>query len=175
MPAPAPAPDPQPSQPGGNVITWNPNERSAVVQLWEYNGSEAQQWIPEWINGNTLKLKNVASGLYLDVEGGIGENGRKVQAYTGNNTNAQKWIIRQTDMADYHPDYIRPAEFVSLANQKLVLDNDGNKNINGNKIQIWEAYHNEAQKWSIVDLSNGKWIIVNSGTGKALDVKNGGK
>ncbi|MDQ6897695.1 MAG: ricin-type beta-trefoil lectin domain protein, partial [Actinomycetota bacterium] len=58
-----------------------------TVQLWQCNGTAAQQWSKQ--GDGTIRTTN---GLCLDaVQGGTG-NGTRVQIYTCNGTSAQSWV-----------------------------------------------------------------------------------
>ncbi|MFO0684401.1 MAG: RICIN domain-containing protein [Sandaracinus sp.] len=59
----------------------------AAVQLWECNGSPAQQW---FLEGNRVRS---ALGRCLDVTAGNAGNGARVQTYDCNGTPAQSWTF----------------------------------------------------------------------------------
>ena len=67
-------------------------EKGVNVQLWDYNGTSAQEWMIEDAGDGYVYLKN-RLGFYLDVRGGINEDGTQIQTWTQNKTNAQKWMI----------------------------------------------------------------------------------
>ena len=72
------------------------------VQLYEYNGTAAQQWRVIH-GGKSSDGKNyyyiqskLNSDYYLDISGGNSGNGTNVQFWVGNSTNAQKYILYYT-------------------------------------------------------------------------------
>ncbi|MEE3405367.1 MAG: RICIN domain-containing protein, partial [Acutalibacteraceae bacterium] len=48
-------------------------------------------------NGATYRIKNVNSGLYMQVEGAKSENGANIQQWETNNHNCQKWIMEKVE------------------------------------------------------------------------------
>ena len=62
-------------------------ERMFSSMRW--NGSSAQQWKLTVNEDGSYSLRSKCSSLFLDISGGICENGRNIQIYTGNGTPAQ--------------------------------------------------------------------------------------
>lgn len=94
--------------------------KSATVQsrkkethsFGRFNDGACQQWYLQK-DGDYYKIKNVNSGLFLDVDDGKAQNGRNVWQWTKNKTNAQKWILEdagngyvyiKTALGDYYLD-----------------------------------------------------------------------
>lgn len=63
---------------GVNVVTTNAN-KADKTQLWSALD-----------NGDSISFVNVATGLYLNVDGGLDKEGQNVNAYKSNGTNSQK-------------------------------------------------------------------------------------
>ncbi|MFG3040988.1 ricin-type beta-trefoil lectin domain protein [Streptomyces sp. NPDC048330] len=101
------------------------------VQLWDCNGSAAQNW--------TLRADGSvqALGKCLDVSGGATADGAKVQLYTCNGSGAQRWRHEQTS-----------ADLVAVAADKC-LDATGNTSANGTRAQIWTCTGAANQKWRL--------------------------
>ena len=59
----------------------------AVVQVYDCNGTGAQQWQV----GTNGTITNPQSGRCLDISGGSTANGARVQIYDCNGTGAQQW------------------------------------------------------------------------------------
>lgn len=78
---------------------------SANVRVWDYNGSGAQRWRISTVRdvaGNAWRvIKNVNSGLVLDVSGARAENQANIQQYAANNTAAQRWVIAKNSDGSY--------------------------------------------------------------------------
>ncbi|HEY1179776.1 MAG TPA: PQQ-dependent sugar dehydrogenase [Phytomonospora sp.] len=99
------------------------------VQLYDCNGTGAQQWT---VTGQTLK----ALGKCMDVAGGGTANGTKVQLWTCNGTGAQNWLP-QADGTLRNPQSGR------------CLDVPGGSTANGTQLAIWDCTGNANQKWSM--------------------------
>ena len=61
------------------------------VQLYDYNGTAAQQW-NIITTGNAFYIKNKL-GYFMDACGGSSANGTQIWVYSGNGTSAQKWWL----------------------------------------------------------------------------------
>lgn len=62
------------------------------VQLWESNGTNAQKFYVQRIDGDIYSITNAWSALAVDVSGAAAQSGTNIQQYASNGTNAQKWI-----------------------------------------------------------------------------------
>lgn len=63
------------------------------VQIYEDNGSAAQQWIIKPAGNGWYYFVSKINGHYLDLSGAKSDNGTNVQIWYGNGNNAQKWGI----------------------------------------------------------------------------------
>jgi len=100
-----------------------------AVQLWDCNGTNAQQWT--WAADGSVR----ALGKCMDVTGGSTANGAKVQLYDCNGTGAQRWTFTAAG------DIVNPQ-----ANK--CLDATGVSSANGTRLQIWDCTGSANQKWS---------------------------
>jgi glucosylceramidase len=100
-----------------------------AVQLWDCNGTGAQQW--------TLGTDGTiqALGKCLDVSGAGTANGTVTQLWDCNGTGAQQWNPTAAH------DLVNPA-----ANK--CLDATGNSSANGTRLQIWSCTGAANQKWT---------------------------
>ncbi len=73
-------------------------------------------------------------GKCLDVSGGSSENGAKVQLWTCNGTNAQKWTLEDGAL-------VTPSG--------KCLDAAGFRSANGTPVQIWDCHGGDNQKWRL--------------------------
>lgn len=143
------------------------NERAAVeisngskqkkgnAQLWQIHDGACQQWYLQK-DGDYYKIKNVNSGLFLDVDDGKAQNGRNVWQWTKNKTNAQKWILE-----DAGNGYV----YIKTALGDYYLDAQNAKSDNGTNIQIFQfnpAY--DAQKFKLVRLDAPSYYFDVNGT-----------
>ena len=111
-----------------DVAGANPANGTAV-QLWDCNGTTAQQW--SWNADGSVR----ALGKCLDVTAGSTANGAQVQLYDCNGTGAQRWTFTGAG------DIVNPQ-----ANK--CLDATGPSSANGTRLQIWECGGGANQKWT---------------------------
>ena len=134
-----------------------------TVQLYDDNGSNAQKWKKYNNNDGSVSFENIATGLFLDLNGASDKSGSIVQVYSQNGSFAQKWKIKSNRNSK---------RIVSMINEGLSLDVDGNSSDNGTKIQVYSNNNTKAQEWNLIDTGNNTYKIINS-NGKALDVAGG--
>ncbi|MFD8717396.1 ricin-type beta-trefoil lectin domain protein [Streptomyces sp. NPDC059629] len=101
-----------------------------AVQLYDCNGSAAQQWTVG--TDGTIR----ALGKCMDVTGGGTADGTAVQLYDCNGSAAQKWAVSSAN------DIVNPQ-----ANK--CLDVTGNNSANGTRLQIWTCSGGANQKWTV--------------------------
>ena len=102
-----------------------------AVQLYDCNGSTAQQWTVG-TDGTVRSL-----GKCLDVTSASTADGAKVQLYDCNGTAAQQWSYNSTT-----------GDVVNTAANKC-LDVTGNTSTNGTRAQIWTCTGAANQKWHL--------------------------
>ncbi|WP_426511904.1 ricin-type beta-trefoil lectin domain protein [Dactylosporangium sp. McL0621] len=98
-----------------------------AVQLYDCNGSSAQQWTRA--SDGSLR----ALGKCMDVAAAGTANGTKVQLYDCNGTNAQKWT--------------RTGQTLVNAGSGKCLDATGPSSANGTRLQIWSCSGGANQNW----------------------------
>ncbi|MFE3166457.1 ricin-type beta-trefoil lectin domain protein [Streptomyces sp. NPDC059224] len=102
-----------------------------AVQLYDCNGSTAQQWTVQ-SDGSVRAL-----GKCLDVTSASTANGAKVQLYDCNGTGAQQWSYNAAT-----------GDVVNAAADKC-LDVTDNSSANGARAQIWTCTGAANQKWRL--------------------------
>ncbi|MFM1613113.1 RICIN domain-containing protein [Streptococcus mutans] len=145
------------------------------VQLWEYNGSAAQQWILKQ-NGlnNTFEIISRRSGLSLDVANGQIANNTNIQMYESNGSPAQQFRFISIDsdarrtLADgvYH--------IVSAVDENMGLDVVGAASTNNTNVQIYPNLSDSNQTFEVKYLNNGYYSITTKSSGKSLDAVGNG-
>jgi hypothetical protein len=156
----------------GEAVHSVSTERSVPVQMWDANNTEAQLWAREDADGGWSRLRNVASGLYLDVCWGGSEPGTPVQAYTANGSKAQEWMLEPCGEG-FNPQ--APMLLIPRCAPHLVLDVvDGSEN-QGARLQLWERNGTNAQRFSVMDKGSNRMAFIGVGGMKAVDVVNGGR
>jgi glucosylceramidase len=101
----------------------------ASVQLFDCNGSAAQNWT------RTADNSIQALGKCMDVTGAATTDGAKIQLFDCNGTNAQKWTVSGSTL-------------VNTGSGKC-LDATGNSSANGNQLQIWTCVGAANQQWRV--------------------------
>ncbi|MGW5331743.1 ricin-type beta-trefoil lectin domain protein [Streptomyces bauhiniae] len=102
-----------------------------AVQLYDCNGSTAQQWTVA-ADGSVRAL-----GKCLDVVSASTANGAKAQLYDCNGTGAQRWSYNAAT-----------GDVVNTAADKC-LDVTDNSSANGARAQIWSCTGAANQKWTL--------------------------
>ncbi|WP_405764517.1 ricin-type beta-trefoil lectin domain protein [Streptomyces sp. NBC_00080] len=100
-----------------------------AVQLYDCNGSAAQQWTVS--EDGTIR----ALGKCLDVTSGGTADGTRTQLWDCNGSAAQRWTVTAAR------DIVNPQ-----ANK--CLDATGNSSANGTRLQIWSCTGSANQKWT---------------------------
>jgi len=125
----------------------------------------------EFKDGEIFKLRNINSGLYMQVEGGAAENGTKLQQWaTLDGTTHDLWKIKKADKGYY---YLYSG--VGDGNT-FVLDVTGKNTANGTTLEINQFIGEDSQQFSIVDNNNGSYIIKSKITDNisCVEIKDGG-
>ncbi|SNS90251.1 Beta-glucanase, GH16 family [Asanoa hainanensis] len=100
-----------------------------AVQLWDCNGTGAQQWT--WAADGSVR----ALGKCLDVPSGSTANGAKLQLWDCNGSGAQRWTFTGAN------DIVNPQS-------NKCMDATGASSANGTRLQIWDCGGGANQKWS---------------------------
>lgn len=148
----------------------------ADITLWSAYDTPNQRWHVEW-HGEWFALRNVASGLYLDVSNASKERGARVQVYKGNGSDAQLFKTEPIHGLDYyHPKPNTPLYIIPKCAEDLVLDVAGVSDTDGAKIQTWSRNGQLNQQWYLLDQDGAIVSIMSNMNGhRAIDVVNGGR
>ncbi|MEU0536449.1 ricin-type beta-trefoil lectin domain protein [Amycolatopsis tolypomycina] len=106
------------------------NANGTAVQLYDCNGTNAQQWTV----GSDGSLQ--ALGKCLDVISAGTANGTQIQLWDCNGSNAQKWTANAAK------------NLVNTGSGKC-LDATGNSSANGTRLQIWTCATTANQQWTL--------------------------
>lgn len=135
----------------------------ANIQQWEINGHDCQKWIAEKItikDGITLDeskcymFKNVNSGKYLEIEGGVQANGTNVQQWGANGPASHNvWHVKAINWGYYYV-------YSALGDGQTWLLNVNGKGTDGTNIDINEYNTYSSQYFKFVDNEDGTYTIV---------------
>jgi chitinase len=106
------------------------NANGTAVQLYDCNGTNAQQWTMA-SNGSIQAL-----GKCMDITSAGTANGTKVQLYDCNGTAAQQWQHQSNG------ELVNP-------NSGRCLDATGPSSANGTRLQIWDCFDSANQQWNV--------------------------
>lgn len=138
----------------------------ANVQVYNPNGSAAQKWTLDRVE------RTVESGVYgitsavdrskaIDVIAASKDNGAKIQLWTANGTDAQKWGLTFDEETGFYT--------VVCAASLKAIDIPAADPSSGVKVQQYACNGSAAQLWSIVESGDG-YEIRSALSGLVLDV-----
>ncbi|NEW09347.1 cellulase family glycosylhydrolase [Paenibacillus sp. SYP-B3998] len=112
------------------------------VQIWDDNGTGAQQWVITDVGGGLYKVINTNSNKGLDVAGTV--NGSNVQIWSYGGGLNQKWSIVSVGGGSYK---------LIAGHNGRALDVNAGGTANGTNVQIWDDNGTNAQKWNLYKLN----------------------
>lgn len=98
-------------------------------------------------------FRNVGSGLYLEVENGIAENGANVQQGKSSNKAAYTWRLEDAGEGYY---YI----YSTLGDGSYCIDLPYGSTDNGTSIGLWTNDNSDARKFKFIANGDGSYTIV---------------
>ena len=107
------------------------------------------------LNGKVFMLRNVNSGLYMDINGGVAANATNVQQWGANNpTDWNTWKAVHTSNGYYY--------LYSMLNggNTYLLDIDCGRTANGTNIQIYQNTYSDAQLFRFQRNEDGSYVIL---------------
>lgn len=127
--------------------------------------STQEQWKPTLTNNGVVFQLKDNNNIVLDVSGGSTKAGANVQVYTANNTAAQKWLLKSTQILSdgYYT-------IAAASGTDFVFDNAGASKANGTELQVYKSNKTQAQRYQLKHLGSGKYQITNMASGKSLQV-----
>lgn len=149
---------------GGNTAN------GAAIRLYAPNGTASQLFV---VSSSDI---NIATGvsmiitspankkLVTDVTGASTANGARVQLYSSNNTNAQKYRFESIGNGTY--------KIVNINSGKM-LDVAGGSTANGAALQQYTSNNTVAQQWTVRNYGSGKIALVSVNANKAVDIPGG--
>lgn len=112
----------------------------ARIQLYSFNGTEAQKFCFQRVGNGTYSIVNVHSGKVLDVYGASAVNGAILQQYGNNGTAAQQWAIRHYENGEI--------SLISV-NANKAIDVPGANYSPDVALQLYSSNDAAAQQWII--------------------------
>ena len=149
---------------GGNTVD------GAAIRLYTPNGTASQLFVVSSSDvsittGVSMIITSVANKkLVTDVTGASTANGARVQLYSSNNTNAQKYRFESIGNGTYK---------IVNVNSGKVLDVSGGSTANGAALQQYTNNNTVAQQWTVRNYGSGKVALVSVNANKAVDIPSG--
>ena len=149
---------------GGNTAD------GAAIRLYTPNGTASQLFVVSSsdINiatGVSMIITSAANKkLVTDVTSASTANGARVQLYSSNNTNAQKYRFESIGNGTYK---------IVNVNSGKVLDVSGGSTANGAALQQYTNNNTVAQQWTVRNYGSGKIALVSVNANKAVDIPSG--
>lgn len=149
---------------GGNTAN------GAAIRLYTPNGTASQLFVVSSSDVNiatgvSMIITSVANKkLVTDVTSASTANRARVQLYSSNNTNAQKYRFESIGNGTYK---------IINANSGKVLDVAGGSTANGAALQQYTSNNTVAQQWTVRNYGSGKIALVSVNANKAVDIPSG--
>lgn len=149
---------------GGNTAN------GAAIRLYVPNGTVSQLFVVSSSDVNiatgvSMIITSIANKkLVTDVTGASMANGTRVQLYSSNNTNAQKYRFESIGNGTY--------KIVNVNSGKM-LDVAGGSTANGAALQQYASNNTVAQQWTVRNYGSGKVALVSVNANKAVDIPSG--
>lgn len=142
----------------------------AAIRLYTPNGTASQLFVVSSSDVNiatgvSMIITSVTNKkLVTDVTGASTANGARVQLYSSNNTNAQKYRFESIGNGTY--------KIVNINSGKM-LDVAGGSTANGAALQQYTSNNTVAQQWTVRNYGSGKIALVSVTANKAVDIPGG--
>lgn len=149
---------------GGNTAN------GAAIRLYTPNGTASQLFVVSSSDVNiatgvSMIITSVANKkLVTDVTSASTANGARVQLYSSNNTNAQKYRFESIGNGTY--------KIVNI-NSGKVLDVSSGSTANGAALQQYTSINTVAQQWTVRNYGSSKIALVSVNANKAVDIPGG--
>ena len=98
-------------------------------------------------------IKNIASGLYLDITNGSTTDGTNVQQWELNGSDAQKFKL-VSDGNGYY------SVLTGASNYQSSLDVLNGNTSNGTNIEQWKYWGGDMQKFKLIEVANGEYAFL---------------
>ena len=113
-------------------------ETFAQANLWQYGNYDSQKFVFQKNGTDTYTIRNVNSGMYLEIAYG-GANGEyKVTQCGYTDADCQRWYVLKNSDGTYTLKNKGTGKYLDLANGSVA---------NGTDIQTWTGNGSAAQKW----------------------------
>ena len=144
---------------------------SENIQMWENNGSTAQQWsIEQTSHGYRLRAR--CNAYYMDIEGGTHEKNTNIRCWEGNDSKAQSFSFIPHDLNEQPvSDGVYTIKTNTDRNCFLDVGDVPGNFYAGSNIQIWRTAANDpAEKYTIKYVGDGWYKICEKTSGLLMEL-----
>lgn len=128
--------------PGARLdVAGGSTESEANIQIYEQNGTPAQQFLFTYLGNGYYCITSKASEMALDVCRGGTASGTNVWQYQLNGTGAQEWKVEPVGDGYYR--------LIPRINTGLCLDVKGAGNASRTNVQVYDRNNTPAQNWKL--------------------------
>ena len=155
------------------------------LQVWTTDlNNPNQKWVITSVAGGAYVFRNVGTGLVIDLRGGVAQEGRAIDGYLPNGTNAQQWHLKKVgdpmrinDRHAPHSEFLEEGiyEIEPLAAPGKRVDVQWGSKDTGARVWLYSANGSAAQKWRVSYDAQRYVVLTNVGSGKVMDVYGGSK
>ncbi len=156
------------------AVNGGSNVSGANVQI-SGGGTSGSQWAIMCSGGSGYGVAARNSGMFLDIRNGLTDtDGTNVQQWSGNGSNAQKWLF-----IPYRPvQEVPEGRYILLygADPSFELDvaGDTGEIENNTNVQVWsDACPSRYNSFDLIMLDNGYYTLTHAASGMCLDLTNG--
>ncbi|WP_438594144.1 RICIN domain-containing protein [Eubacterium aggregans] len=138
----------------------------ANIQLWSYNGTDAQLFKAQKNSDGTWTFININSNKAIDLAVNENRNGANIQQYTSNGTYAQKWQLMGND----------DGTVTFLNSNGKVIDIYGAQTYIGTNVQLYQSNGTKAQRFVLKSNNSYSGIYTFKSSlnqGKVVDISGG--
>ena len=156
------------------------------LQVWDTDPSNLnQKWAITSVTGGAYVLRNVGTGLVIDLSAGQAHNGNTIDGYLPNGTTAQQWRLNSVlgpeevldQLAADNRGLVEDGvyEIAPLVAPNSRLDVQWGSQDAGARVWSYSANSSAAQKWRVSHDDDGYVTLRNIASGKVLDIFAAGK
>lgn len=139
------------------------------VLINEVNNTK-HKWIIKDLGNGYYSIVTPGRHKYLDISGGSTANGTKVQVYTGNGTNSQKFKFIKREIKD-----LEDGLYTISDSSGKVVSVSGDIAYSGANVVLQNNENKNTQKWYVKKIGDELYSITSAtNTSQSLDVAGGG-
>lgn len=140
------------------------------VMQYTPDGTAVQNWTLRDAGDGAYYIVN-SNGLYLDAANGTIANGTNVQGWTGNESDAQKWLFIAVDGTRTLPD--GDYQICLAKSVKYGIEVQDSSDVKGGNVALNTLGDADNQKWSVRYLGDGYYSIRSKHSSMALNLSGG--